>query len=88
VLALQYGKVKFRTLSKAGILAELPKLKAEERTQGFDRLCELQETDLLQGVGPTPQEKKLLEEAWAEFERDGGRGTPCREALHRVQSVF
>jgi hypothetical protein len=32
-------------MRKAEILAELPKLKATERTQVFERLCELQERD-------------------------------------------
>ena len=73
-------------MSKADILAELPKLKAEERTQVFERLCEVQELDLLRDDGPTTQEKKLLDEALAEFERDGQPGVPWREALHRVRS--
>jgi hypothetical protein len=61
-------------MSKAEILAELPKLKAEERTQVFERLCELQERDLLEGQGPTPEGQRLLDRALAEFERDGQRG--------------
>jgi hypothetical protein len=73
-------------MSKAEILAELPKLKAEERTQVLERLCELQERDLLEGHGPTPEEKKLLDQALAEFERDGERGQPWREVLQRLQS--
>jgi hypothetical protein len=73
-------------MSKAEILAELPKLKAEERTQVFERLCELQERDLLDGHGPTPEEKKLLDQALAEFERDGQYGEPWREVLQRLQS--
>ena len=74
-------------MSKAEILAELPKLKAAERTQVFERLCELQEHDLLQGHGPTPEEKRLLDQALAEFERDGQRGEPWRDVLHRLQSL-
>ena len=54
-------------MSKAEILAELPKLKAEDRSQVFQRLCELQERDLLQGVGPTAEETRLLDEALAQF---------------------
>jgi hypothetical protein len=73
-------------MSNAEILAELPKLKAEERAQVFRRLCELQEQDLLRGVGPSEEEKKLLDEALAEFERDGNIGTPWREALQRIRS--
>jgi hypothetical protein len=73
-------------MSKAEILAELPKLKAEERTQVFERLCELQERDLLDGLGPTAEEKKLLDQALAEFERDGQAGEPWRDVLQRLQT--
>ncbi len=73
-------------MSKAEILAELPKLKAEERKQVFERLCQLQELDLLEGHGPTPEEKALLDCALAEFERDDQRGEPWRDVLHRLQS--
>jgi hypothetical protein len=73
-------------MSKTEILAELPKLKAEERTQVFQRLCELQEDALLHGIGPTETEKKLLDEALDEFERDGDFCTPWREALREIRS--
>jgi hypothetical protein len=73
-------------MSKAEILAELPKLKPEERTQVFERLCELQERDLVEGHGPSAEEKRLLDRALAEFERDGQLGEPWRDVLHRLQS--
>ena len=68
-------------MSKAQILAELPKLEAEERRQIYDRLCELQEQDLLNGAGPSEKEKKLLDAALAEYEKDQDRGRPWREVL-------
>jgi hypothetical protein len=68
-------------MSNAEILAELPKLKAEERRQIYQRLCELQEQDLLNGAGPSDEEKKLLDEALAEYEKDHDRGRPWREVL-------
>lgn len=74
-------------MSKAEILAELPRLKAEERTQVFQRLCELQEEDILRGVGPSAQEKAILDEALADFQRDGNHGTPWRQALHAIRSA-
>jgi hypothetical protein len=73
-------------MSNAEILAELPKLKAEERAQVFERLCQLQEQDLLQGIGPTDEEKKLLDDALREFEQDRDPGTPWREVLRQVRS--
>jgi hypothetical protein len=73
-------------MSTSEILAELPHLKAEERRQVFSRLCELQEQDLLHGVGPTDEEKRLLDEALSEFDRDGDPGTPWREVLHALRA--
>jgi hypothetical protein len=66
------------------ILAELPTLTAEARLQILQRLCELEDADLLHGRGPTPQEQQILDEALAEFDRDGDRGTPWREAIARI----
>jgi hypothetical protein len=68
-------------MSKAEILAELPNLKAEERRQIYQRLCELQEQDLLNGTLPSEEEKKLLDAALAEYEKDHDRGRPWREIL-------
>lgn len=73
-------------VSKSEIIAELPKLNAQERTEVFERLCELQENDLLSGAGPTDDEKRILDEALAEFERDGDRGMPWREALRQIRA--
>jgi hypothetical protein len=73
-------------MSKAEILAELPRLRPEERTQVFRRLCELQEEDLLRGSGPTAEEKTILDQAMAEFERDGDIGVPWREVVRKARS--
>ena len=73
-------------MSKADILAELPKLRTEERDQVLRRLCELQEEEMVQGPGPGAAEKKMLDDALTEFERDGNSGTPWREVLQRLRS--
>ena len=74
-------EVESGTMSNAEILAQLPKLKAEERQQIYQRLCELQEQDLLNGAAPSVEEKKLLDAALAEYEKDHDRGRPWREVL-------
>jgi hypothetical protein len=74
-------------VSKAEILAELPRLRAEDRIDLFERLCELQENDLLQGIGSGAEERQTLDEALAEFERDGQPGRPWREVLQSVRST-
>jgi hypothetical protein len=68
-------------MSTAKILAELPRLKVDERRRIYQRLCELQEQDLLNGAGPSEDEKKLLDAALAEYEKDRDRGRPWREVL-------
>jgi len=73
-------------MSKAEILAELPKLKAEERRQIYQRLCELQEQDLLKGAGPSEEEKKLLDAALAEYEKDRDKGRPWREVIGELRA--
>ena len=73
-------------MSSAEILAQLPKLQAEERRQIYQRLCELQEQDLLRGAGPTDEEKRLLDAALAEYENDRDRGRPWREVLGELRT--
>jgi hypothetical protein len=48
-------------MSKADILNELSKLGPNDRQQVLDKLWELEERDLLQGIGPTPEEQRLLD---------------------------
>ena len=74
-------------MGKAEIFAELPRLNAEDRSQVLQRLYELQDRDLLQGIEPSPKEKLILDEALAEFQRDGNLGIPWRESLRRIRST-
>ncbi len=64
----------------------MPKLNPEDRSQVFQRLCELQDDDLLHGAGPSIEEKEMPDAALTQFERDGTIGTPWREAIRRLQS--
>ena len=73
-------------MSKAEILSELPKLPADERDQVLRKLCELQEEEIMRGAGPGVVEKRILDDALAEFERDGNPGRPWREVLQRLRA--
>ena len=73
-------------MSKTEILAELPTLNASDRAEVFERLCELQEADLLRGEGPSEDERKALDEAMVEFERDGDIGEPWRDVIKDIRS--
>ena len=55
-------------MSKMEILAELPKLELADRREIFDRICEMEERDLLTG-GATDEEKVLLDRELAEYRR-------------------
>jgi hypothetical protein len=68
-------------MSAPEIIAELPKLKPEERQEVFQRLCQLQEEDILHGSGPTAEERAALDQALGEFDRDRNPGRPWREVL-------
>jgi len=54
--------------------------------QLFARLCELQEQDLVRGVGPTQHEMEMLDKALSDFERDGDHGLPWREVMREIRS--
>ena len=56
-------------MSKAEILSELPKLKPEERREVLESLWDLEERDLLNGIGPSADEKALLDREHDDFGR-------------------
>jgi hypothetical protein len=72
---------KFRRMSKAEILAELPRLAAEDRADIIHRLWDLEEMALLRGGEPSAEEKTLLDQALEAYRRDPNAGRPWREVL-------
>ena len=61
-------------MSTSEILAELPRLSAEERAEVMNRLWHLEEV-----AGPTENEKTLLNEAQASYDANPSTGVPWRE---------
>ena len=61
-------------MSKAEILAELPKLSAQERGEILEQLWRLEEA-----AGPTENEKALLDEAQAAYNASPDAGAPWAE---------
>jgi hypothetical protein len=74
-------------MSEAEILEELPKLTPRERSQLFARLAESHEAYRVEGNEPTASERQILDEALAEFERDGDPGKPWREVLRKLRTA-
>jgi putative addiction module component (TIGR02574 family) len=71
-------------MSKMEILAELPKLGLADRREIFDRLCEMEERDLLNG-GATPEEKALLDRELEEYRRNPDAGSTWDEVQTRIR---
>ena len=71
-------------MSKSDILEELPKLGPEERRQIFERLCELQERDLLNGVEPSPDEKAMLDRELEDYQSNPSAGSTWEEVESRL----
>ena len=74
-------------MSKAEILQELPRLRHEERTEILERLCELEERDLLQGVGPTAEEKALLDTELETYRQSPDDGSSWPEVQARLRGT-
>jgi putative addiction module component (TIGR02574 family) len=71
-------------MSKMEILAELPKLELADRREIFDRICEIEERDLLNG-GVTDEEKKLLDRELEEYRRNPEAGSSWNEVEARLR---
>ena len=71
-------------MSKAEILEELPKLKREDRRQIFERLCELEDRDLLNGVEPSAEEKALLDGELKEYQKNPEAGSTWEQVEARA----
>ena len=71
-------------MSKMEILAELPKLELADRREIFDRICELEERDLLTG-GATDEEKALLDRELEEYRLNPEAGSSWPEVDARIR---
>jgi hypothetical protein len=72
-------------MSKNEILLELSRLPAPDRREILDRLWEIEEGDVLHANEPSPEEKTLLDEALAAYERNPGAGRPWRDVLAEIR---
>ena len=67
-------------MSKAEILAELPKLSPQDRDEILAQLWQMEES-----AGPTEREKGLLNEAQAAYEANPTAGAPWSEVEARLR---
>jgi putative addiction module component (TIGR02574 family) len=83
-IAKPFLKVKFNAMSKAEILAELPKLKSEDRREIFERIGEMEDSELIRGGVPTDDEKALLDRELEEFHKNPDSGSPWEDVESRL----
>lgn len=70
----------FGRMSKTEILAELPKLSAQDRGEILEQLWRLEEAS-----GPTEREKNLLNEAQADYDANPSAGASWSEVEARLR---
>ena len=71
-------------MSKAEILQELPALGFEERKEILERLCELEDRDLINGIAPTKDEKRMLDQELEEYRQNPKMGSSLTEVEARI----
>lgn len=72
-------------MSKSEILRELPKLKADERREIFERICEMEEMALLNGAEPSSEEKALLDSELESYRSNPDAGSSWPEVEARLR---
>lgn len=81
------GAFKLVPMSKAEILKELPKLKPDERREVLERLWDLEDQDLINGLGPSPEEKAILDRELADYQQTSDAGTPWQDVKKRLNTA-
>jgi len=74
-------------MSKSEILEELPKLKADERLEIFERICEMEELALLNGSEPSAEEKALLDGELEDYRKSPEIGFSWAEVEARLRAT-
>jgi putative addiction module component (TIGR02574 family) len=70
-------------MSKLEILEELPKLQARDRREIFERICEIEENDLL--AEPSAEEKALLDRELEDYQKNYEAGSSWNEVEARLR---
>lgn len=71
-------------MSKAEILQELPRVGLQERREILERICELEESELLGRAEPTAEEKRLLDREWEDYQQNPEAGPLWHEVRARI----
>lgn len=74
-------------MSKAEILQELPALGFEESKEILERLCELEDRDLISGIVPTKDERRMLGQEFEEYRKNPKAGSSWTEVEARLRNA-
>ena len=74
-------------MSKSEILQELPKLKPDERQEVLERLWDLEDQDLVNGLGASPREKAILDHELTDYHQTPDAGSPWQDVKKRLSSA-
>ena len=72
-------------MSKAEILEGLAQLGPAERREVLERLCEMEEQDLVHGSAPTEEERTLLDRELQDFHQDPQAGSSWEDVEARLK---
>jgi hypothetical protein len=72
-------------MSKSAILDELPKLGQADRREILERICEIEEADLLRGAVIDADEKALLDREFEEYQSNPKDGAVWKEVEPRLR---
>jgi len=73
-------------MTKAEILTELPNLSVEDRAEIRAKLDELAGREWVDNGELSDEDKRALDEAITEYERDPNAGSPWEEVKARIQA--
>ena len=66
-------------------MLELPKLELADRREIFERICDMEERDLLNGSLPTAEEKALLDRELELYRQNPEAGSTWAEVKARLR---
>ena len=72
-------------MSKSAILDELPKLGPADRREILERICEIEEADLLRGAAIDSDEKAMLDHEFEEYQANPKVGSDWKEVEPRLR---
>jgi len=86
LLSIPTLQTKFIPMSKAEILAQLPKLDSAELREICDRIWQLEEEQLLSGrINPSDEEKALLDSELEDYSRNPESGSTWQDVKSRLK---